>query len=112
MKWPSTIIMIRPYMTLFDCIKTTDFTETQHTITMQLTTIFAAIIACLVLFASVGFTDGLAVKAKPAVNRAKSSVNNNGRAVFSDNLKLNGRRPSAARQIVDSIKQRRERHGL
>ncbi|CAF0845210.1 unnamed protein product [Adineta ricciae] len=75
---------------------------------MQLTTIFAAIIACLVLFASVGFTDGLAVKAKPAVNRAKG----NGQPVFSDNLKFNGHRPSAARQIVESIKQRRERRGL
>ncbi|CAF0772361.1 unnamed protein product [Adineta ricciae] len=79
---------------------------------MQLTTIFAAIIACLVLFASVSFTDGLAVKAKPAINRAKSSAKSNGQAMFSDNLKFNGHRPSAARQIVESIKQRRERHGL
>ena len=99
-------------MTLIDCIKAAHFPERPYTITMQLTTIFAAIIACLVLFASVDFTDGHVVKAKPAVNRAKSSAKSNGQAVFSDNLKFNGHRPSAARQIVESIKQRRERRGL
>ncbi|UJR22059.1 hypothetical protein I4U23_025127 [Adineta vaga] len=90
-----------------------NLSKTNHTITMQLTTIFAIFFACLVLFASVDYTNGGAVKGKRPANHPNSFAKRNGQpVVYQNDMKMYGRRQFSGRQIVESIKQRRARQNL
>ncbi|CAF1158518.1 unnamed protein product [Adineta steineri] len=73
---------------------------------MQLTTILAVFFTCLVLFASVDYTNGIGIKGKHSINRPDTVVK--AKARHENTLKSGGRRQSAARAIVESIKQRRK----
>ncbi|CAF1406918.1 unnamed protein product [Adineta steineri] len=74
---------------------------------MQLTTILAVFFTCLVLFASVDYTNGIGIKGKHSINRPDTVVK--AKARHENTLKNGGgRRQSAARAIVESIKQRRK----
>ncbi|CAF4344614.1 unnamed protein product [Adineta steineri] len=78
---------------------------------MQLTTILAVFFTCLVLFASVDYTNGSGIKGKHSINRPDTVVRAKAQhGVRHENILKNGggRRQSAARAIVESIKQRRK----
>ncbi|CAF1203771.1 unnamed protein product [Adineta steineri] len=77
---------------------------------MQLTTILAVFFTCLVLFASFDYTNGIGIKGKHSINRPDTVVKAKAQhGVRHENtLKNGGRRQSAARAIVESIKQRRK----
>jgi len=77
---------------------------------MQLTTIVALLISCLVLFASVSYTDSSSVQGKYSIIHPNPSIRSRGnRAIGSRSQLENGHRRFAGQQILDSIRQRRQR---
>lgn len=73
---------------------------------MQLTTIVALLVSCMILLASVSFTDAGSVKAHPQMAQRRSP------SKHVPNARLNPlkgpRGQFAGRSIVESIKQRRK----
>ncbi|CAF3642761.1 unnamed protein product [Rotaria sp. Silwood1] len=75
---------------------------------MKFTTILAVLFSCLVLFASMGYTNSNVIKNKPAKARHDPFVKSRNNFVpRHHNLNKHGRRQSAVEAIMESIKQRR-----
>jgi len=73
-----------------------------------LTTILAVFFSCLVLFASVGYTESRVVKGKRSLIRPDSFIKSEDHfGIRNNKLDKNGRRQFAARAIAESLKQRR-----
>jgi hypothetical protein len=72
---------------------------------MQLTTIFAVVFSCLVLFLSIGYTNSSLVQGKRSVSYAKPSPHV---AARRETPLIHNRRQFAGRAIVESLKQRRK----
>jgi hypothetical protein len=77
---------------------------------MQLTAILAVLFSCLVLFASVEYTNGTIVKGKSLMNRPDPFVKSGMKvAARPEGSFKHGRRQFAGRAIVESLKSRRQR---
>ena len=71
---------------------------------MQLTTILAIIISCLVLLTSVTYTDSSSIKTKPLRIHSNRFVNSPNYIAPTRALKKNGRRRTAVQAIIESIR--------
>lgn len=77
---------------------------------MQLTTILALLVSCLVLFASVDYTNSSPPQGKHSINRQNSFINPRENAGFRSGHPLKyGRRQFASQAIAEQLKQRRNR---
>lgn len=77
---------------------------------MQLTTILAVLFSCLIVFASVGYTDSSLIQGKrPLSYRNPFAESQHNPALRLQRPFKNGRPQFAARAIAESVKQRRKR---
>jgi hypothetical protein len=76
---------------------------------MQLTTILAVLFSCLVLFASVSFTNSSGIKGQRPAGRPNPFVKlQDNHAVRQENLFKSGGRQFSARAIAETLKKRRK----